>query len=378
VEAIREEVRRSGPITFARFMELALYQPEAGYYTRPRIDEPGPAGPEGDFLTAPTAEPLFARTMARLLTRLRERIGRAMTMVEIGAGEGVFLERLLGSLGDGSRTILARLVAVEAGEWARERVAGRCAEVEVAASLDELERAQGPVVVFASELYDAVPAHRVTVVSERDELVLREFHVTVEDGRYGWVLLPPSSDDLAAYLLDHGIVLEEGQVAEIRPGVRAMHEGLLRWCGADSLVLLVEYGYPARQLYNARARRRGTLVGYRAQALVEDVLADPGRVDITAHVNLDDLSRAASLLGWREAGRQPLGAFLALHGALDLLPPAVRDAGALTPEQWAVLGGAKRLLSPAGMGSDLKVVVQGVGMLWHAYRELATLPPVDA
>lgn len=378
VDAITDEIRKSGPVTFARFMELALYHPETGYYTRPRTGQSGPAGPEGDFLTAPTAEPLFAQTVGRLLERLTQRLDTPITLVEVGAGEGVFLERLLSALGGRARAVLGRVVAIEAAEWARQRVAERCAGVEVGTGHESLERPDGPAVLFASELYDAVPAHRVTVVSEGGELVLREYHVVAATDGFDFVLLPPSSDALAAYLLDHGIVLEEGQVAELRPGVQELHEGLLRWCGADGLALLVEYGYPARQLYNARARRRGTLVGYRAHALVEDVLAEPGSIDLTAHVNLDDLSRAASLLGWSEVGRQPLGAFLALHGALDLLPSTTREAGALSAEEWAVLGGAKRLLSPAGMGSDLKVVVQGVGRLWHTYREIATLPPVDA
>lgn len=378
VDAISEEIRRAGPIPFARFMELALYHPEHGYYTRPRGEAPGPAGAEGDFLTAPTAEPLFAQTVAQLLTGLAERSRRALTLVEMGAGEGIFLERLFAALGPRRPEILRRVVAIDAGSWAQQRIAQRCGDVEVARALDDLARPDGPVLLFASELYDAIPAHRVTVVSEKGELVLREYHVDERDGRFVWVLREPSCAELASHLLEHGILLEEDQIAEVRPGVQAMHEGLLRWCGGDGLCLLIEYGYPARQLFNPRARRRGTLVGYRAHAIVEDVLDAPGSIDITAHVNLDDVSRAASRLGWSEVGRQPLGAFLALHGALDLLPTAGSEARALTPEEWAVLGGAKRLLSPAGMGSDLKVVVQGVGRIWHAYGELATLPPVDA
>lgn len=378
MDVIREEIERSGPITFARFMELALFDAEAGYYTRDRGDGPGPAGAGGDFLTAPTAEPLFARTLARVAEQLAARRGQPSTLLELGAGDGTFLSRLIAALGPARDAALARVVAVEAGEWARGRIRQRCEGVEVAAGIEGVAPPEGPALLFASELYDAVPVHRVTVVRDAGELVLREYHVAIGAGGFVWVLLPPATDEVAAYLNEHAIALEEGQTAEVRPQLAEMHARFLRWCGGDGLAVLVEYGYPARQLYNARARRRGTLVGYRSHAVLEDVLVAPGRTDITAHVNFDDLSRAAARLGWAEADRQPLGAFLALHGALELLPQAVSSARALRPEEWAALGGAKRLLSPVGMGSDLKVVVQGNGRLWHAYRELATPPPVDA
>ena len=60
-EAIRDEIRRDGPMTFARFMEMALYDPARGYYRSPDA-RPGRAG---DFLTAPEAHPIFGWTIAR-------------------------------------------------------------------------------------------------------------------------------------------------------------------------------------------------------------------------------------------------------------------------------------------------------------------------
>jgi len=377
MNAIVAEVARRGRVTFAEFMALALYHPTAGYYTRPRAG-PGPAGVGGDFLTAPTTSPVFARTLERLLRALAAEAGEPLTLVELGAGEGLLLRRLLDALGSDARAVLRRVVAVEISAWARGRARASSPSVEATGAIHDVSRPRGPVVLFASELYDAFPVHRVMMRRHGSALALAEFFVEGEpDGRLRWEHGEPSGPEIERYLAEHGVILEEGQIAEVRPQVRALHAEHLAWCGHDALAFVLDYGYSARQLYNPRGRRQGSLVGYRAHALVEDVLADPGEVDLTAHVNFDDLENAAADAGWERGVLRPLGAFMAIHGAVELLPGASR-AAPLSAEEWAELAAAKRLLMPTGMGSDLKVLAQGRGRLWQLYRALATPPPVDA
>ncbi len=370
-------LRERGRMTFAEFMAEALYHPRYGYYTRPRAGH-GPAGRSGDFLTAPTASPLFSRTLAGMLRRLAERRGEPLTYVELGAGEGLLMRGVLEALGD-DRAALRRVVAVEAGAWARERLAAVDRDMEVHAELHEAERPWGPVVVFASELYDAFPAHRVRVVRRDGEILLQELFVEAAAGdRLDWALGPPSTDAIEGYLVEHGVRLAEGQTVELRPGVRAFHRDVLAWCGEEGVALILDYGHPGRKLYDPRARGRGTLVGYREHRLVEDVLEDAGEVDITAHVNFDDLETAGADLGWESSGLTPLGLFLAAHGAVGLLPAAAAAGEPMTAEDWAELSAAKRLLLPSGMGSDLKVLAQGRGRVWATYGRLVTPPPGDA
>lgn len=374
-----EEIRRRGQVTFAEFMELALYHPRWGYYTRPRTGS-GPVGARGDFLTAPTAAPLFAATLAKMLEALAARLGQPLTFVELAAGEGALLEGLVGRLRRNDGGVVGRWVAVEVADWARRRLQGRIAGLQVVARLEDAPRPLGPVVVFASELYDALPAHRVVAEVRAGVMWLKEFFVAVDEASGGLCFRQgePSQETLGDYLAAHHVALEDGQVAELRPQVRALHARHLRWCGDDAVALVLDYGYSAHRLYNPRARRGGTLVGYRHHRLVEDVLAEPGSTDITAHVNFDDLVGAASDVGWESEALEPLGKFLALHGALDLLPSAGGAGGGLSPRQWVELAAAKRLLSPAGMGSDLKVLAQGRGRAWAAYRQLGTRPPMEA
>jgi SAM-dependent MidA family methyltransferase len=378
VNPIVAEVARRGRVSFAEFMELALYHPKAGYYTRRRTGA-GPAGRSGDFLTAPTASPIFGRTLAELVRQLAATLGEPVTLVELGAGEGVLLAGLLEQLGDGRSEVLRRVLAVETASWARERIAKSCKGVEVTPRLSEASWPAGPVVLFTSELYDALPVHRVTVQGRERNYALAEYFVE-PDGKGGlrWALGEPSTSEVLRYLGEHGLTLEEGQVAEVRPQACAIHAEHLRWCGSDAVAFVVDYGHTSRKLYDPRARRQGSLVGYRAHALVEDVLADPGEVDITAHVNFDDLENAAADAGWERGVIRPLGSFLTLHGALSFLPGGVARGEPLSPHEWAELAAAKRLLLPSGMGSDLKVLAQGRGRAWQAYMRIATPPPAEA
>lgn len=374
-----DEIRRRGRVTFAEFMSLALYHPQWGYYTRPRPGT-GPVGAQGDFLTAPTAVPLFAATLAALLQGLAERLGRPLTFVELAAGEGVLLRALARHLDGGKGDVVARWVAVEVAAWARRRLQETVDGAEVVQHLAEAPRPFGPVVLFASELYDALPAHRVVAEAREGGCGFKEYYVVADEtaSQLHFELGEPSSAALGDYLANHAVALEDGQVAELRPQVRALHGEHLRWCGEDALALILDYGYAAHRLYNPRARRGGTLVGYRRHQLVGDVLSQPGEVDITAHVNFDDLLQAGSEAGWESLPEAPLGKFLALHGALDHLPTAKGRDGPLGADEWAELAAAKRLLSPAGMGSDVKVLAQGRGRVWAAYQQLFTRLPEEA
>lgn len=378
MKAIVDEIARSGGVPFVEFMALALYHDTAGYYTRPRRGA-GPAGGEGDFVTAPTASPLLAATLAHMVRRLALDLGTPVTFVELAAGEGRLIEALVTALGDDRRDVIYQIVAVETATWARARLARRVPDAVVARKLESHPRPRGPVVLFASELYDAVPCRRVVVAAVDGRLELREFWVVPAPGRrLAFETRPVTDGEPARYFAQHGVSLGEGQIAELRPGVRAMHGAALAWCGHDGVALVLDYGYPARRLYDPRGRAGGSLVGYRRHRLVENVLLAPGRCDITAHVNFDDLMAGAGDAGWDRGELRPLGSFLALHGAFDLLPVAVASGGVLKPDEWATLAAAKRLLLPSGMGSDLKVLAQGRGAAWRSFCEMQTPPPIEA
>lgn len=347
---LREIERRGGELGFQTYMELALYHPEHGYYSSERR----PWGRDGDYLTAPTASSWYGAVCAGLIGELADGVGGTVDLIDLAAGDGSFLASVLDAAGsDGSPPV--RAVAVERSARRREQISARLPGVEV---WDNPGRSGPFVVMHASELYDAMPVHRVEQTGDG----LMELTVLVDGQKLGWGRRP-AAVEVASYLDSHGVELEVGQAAEINLEAEPYHRRLLDLAG-DGIVLVLDYGYPAARLYDPRGRRRGSLATYRRHELGRDVLEDPGERDLTAHVNWDDLRRAADSAGWSEIGLMPLAEFLVRAGLGRLLEArglgmeAELDAATVCARQEV-----KQLLDPEGMGSDLKMLVQGRGRL---------------
>ncbi len=353
IESLIED--RGGEVGFAQFMELALYDPNHGYYsgTEPRY------GRRGDFLTAPTASHWYSRVLAGLLTQLADHFG-PVTLVDLASGDGSLLAGVSEALGVGAADVVGRLVAVEQAPAMRDCLARRLPGVfEVVADLGEAGRPAGPVVIHASELYDALPVERVIAGEES----LDELRVAAIDGSLIWSR-QPAGIEVAAYFSEHHIRLEPGQIAEACLRAQGLHRRHLKWAGEDALMLTLDYGYDARRLYDPRGRRQGSLACYHRHQLSRDPLENPGEQDITAHVNWDDLRAAAEAVGWQEIGLWPLAEFLVRAGLAEIVENF--DLGMEAPINARTIRERqeiKRLLDPEGMGSDLKMLIQGQGCL---------------
>jgi SAM-dependent MidA family methyltransferase len=360
---LREIEQRGGEVGFRGFMELALYHPEHGYYTSTNA----PWGRDGDFLTAPTASGWYGATWARLLTELSARVGHGLALVDVAAGSGSFLESVLDSLGDEGRRAVDRAQVVDRSPTRRRELARRFADGEtpVLVSAEIGGAGNRPAVAHASELYDAMPVHRV----ERGPDGLEELTVVATKDRLEWGRRPAGAE-LEDYLRGHGVELVGGQIAEINLDAEPAHRRLLESVG-EGAVLVLDYGYPARRLYDARGRRRGSLATYRRHELGTDPLENPGQQDLTAHVNWDDLRRAASTAGWFEIALMPLAEFLVRAGLGRILDERGLGMEAeLDAETVSTRQEVKRLLDPEGMGSDLKMLVQGRGHVGELAGEL--------
>src|SRR4051794_10723254 len=181
VELLRDEIRANGPITFARFMERALYEPGLGYYTG------GAAGPgrTGDFLTAPETHPIFGWALARQLDELWGAMGRPEPFVvrEHGAGSGALAVAILDGLARDSSP-LRGAIRYEAVEVDERRVTAFRERVAAAGHADALDR--GPATtaivgaILANEVLDALPVHRVVARAG----TLRELYVDWSGDRF--------------------------------------------------------------------------------------------------------------------------------------------------------------------------------------------------
>jgi SAM-dependent MidA family methyltransferase len=360
--AIRAEIARRGPIPFADFMALALGHPEGGYYTalaaRPTRG--------GDFLTAAELHPIFGAALARQVAEAWERLGRPspFTLVEYGAGAGTLAMAILAGLRDDGSP-LADGLAYAPVELNRHRMAELGARAAAAGlpvvDAVGLDGAPAAGVVIASEYLDALPVHVVEVREGNP----REVHVGIGcGGAFEDVFGELSEAALAEHLaaLDAaGIALVEGQRLEIRPAVAAWAREVGRRLAAG-LVLVLDYGAPADDLYGPR-RRSGTLMTYRehaADGAPDAPYRDVGERDLTAHVDTTALGAAFAGAGLDLLGETSQAELLVGCG-LEELVGRRQAALAAASEALELRSAVMRLLDPRHLGG-FRAVLAGRGI----------------
>lgn len=342
---IAHEIEAAGGwISFARYMELALYSPGLGYYSAGSRK----LGEDGDFVTAPEMSPLFARCIARQLAQLQ---GAGLrNVLEIGAGSGALAADLLlemqalDCLPD-SYQILE--LSADLQERQRERLI-RLAPALIGRVqwLDALpERFEG--VVLANEVLDATPAHLVTT---RNGETLESFvKHTATDKLFCWH--ETTASDEVRRAAENLQLPADGYQSEINLSARALVASLSRLltCG---ILLFIDYGFPAREFYHPQ-RTRGTLMCHYRHYAHDAPFVFVGLQDITTHVDFSAVAEAALVGGATLVGYTSQANFLINCGITDLLSKTpASDARTYAP----LAAQAQKLLSPAEMGELFKVI----------------------
>ncbi|HQU17191.1 MAG: SAM-dependent methyltransferase [Chromatiales bacterium 21-64-14] len=351
IRRIRDEILgNGGAITFARYMEQALYAPGAGYY----LGGLHKFGAQGDFVTAPEISPLFSRCLARQCAA-----GLAATgggdVLEFGAGSGVMaadvlleLERL-GRLPDHYR-----ILELSGDLKARQHATLVTRSPHLLPWVEWLERLPAePMrgVVLANEVLDAIPVHRFRM----DSSGVEELFVGWEDDHFTWRIGPPSDPRLADYVArlseTLGAPLPPGYLSEtnllLTPWVRTIADGL-----AAGVVLVIDYGYPRREYYHPQ-RTGGTLMCHYRHRAHPDPLILTGLQDITAYVDFTALAEAAQDAGLEVAGFTTQAQFLLGCGLGELLADSDPTD---TVRYLALTQQAKTLTLPGEMGERFKVM----------------------
>lgn len=347
---VRAEVEAGGgAIPFSRYMEIALHAPGLGYYRAGWRT----FGAGGDFVTAPELSPLFASAVARQVEQVLSSIG-AREVIEIGAGSGTMAARMLVDLssgGDVRYRILEPSGALAARQ--RETISARAPDALASVSwLDALPEPGFRGVVLANEVVDALPVERFEVTADG----VFAHCVGFDHDRPVWRSRPAApwlAEAVESLQRELGHRLPVGYVSEIGPArcawAASVAEGVE--CG---LVLLMDYGFPRRELYHPD-RRDGTLRCHFRHRRHDDPLVLCGLQDITAHVDFTALARASGL---DVAGFTTQGAFLLGCGLLDLV--AGVDPG--TPEYVGLTAQIKRITLPGEMGEAVKVMALARGI----------------
>jgi SAM-dependent MidA family methyltransferase len=350
VERLSDEIRRTGPITFARFMARALY-------------EPGP-GRAGDFLTAPEAHPIFGAAVGRLVAQGWEALGRPapFTITEPGAGTGAMAAGLLAGLRDDASAMLERLryrpVEVEPArlDALRARLAIEGFDGHLVGDEAEAPDAEPEAgAVIANEVLDALPVHRV--IGRPDGL--RELLVGLDvAGSFAWVEAEPTTPELAARLASEGITLAEGQITEV---CLAIDDWLADATSqlARGIVVLIDYALEPAALHGP-TRPTGTLRAFARHAVGADPFRHVGRADLTATVDLAAVRTAAVRTGLAPLGETTAAELLAAVGN-DLPGRYLTRPGVTLQDGFTLRSALARLLDPRGLGG-FRVLVFGRGL----------------
>lgn len=345
---VRRAIRREGAITFARYMELALFSPRGGYYASRQS-----VGASGDFYTSPSAHPLFGTLIALQLEQMWALLGRpdAFWAVEAGAGAGLLARAVLDQAQrlDPAFARALRYAALDVGPASHDEAGVRT----VTARGLPLRGVVG--CILSNELLDSFPVHRFQVEAGR----VREVYVTLRDGAYAETLGEPSTPRLAERLPP---ALPDGFRGEVNLGLERWTDAVARAL-ERGFVLTVDYGDTARGLY-AAPRAAGTLRCTYRHAPAANPYARIGEQDITAHVDFTALADAGERRGLAALGYTTQARFLEALGArsfLRALAARSRSDGMPQRDYLANRMGMLDLLRPEGLGG-FRVLAQGVGV----------------
>jgi SAM-dependent MidA family methyltransferase len=356
-QKIDQEIRVRGAIPFSRYMEMSLYDPEFGYYSR-NAEQFGKAG---DFYTSSDVHAVFGRLMARQFDEMWRALGSPehIEILELGPGRGLFARDVLDwsekkfpgffqaldyTLMEQSAVLRSRL---QAG-LARHFETGKASLVTPRDGM-VLPRALPPdlpVIIFANEFFDALP---VEIVSSEGWLHLTEGLAET------WK--PPSPEQLE--FLDR---------YSVRPGPGERFEVPLlaqQWASQVAatiprgFLIAVDYGYTRDQ--QIAGRHRGTLMSYRQHSASPNPYQAPGEQDMTAHVNFTGLAATVKDMGLAPQPLLTQSQFLLGIGESNQFADAFEECR-LPQERAKVALQLKHLVTPAGVGESFRVLVACKGI----------------
>jgi SAM-dependent MidA family methyltransferase len=357
-ERIADEILRNGPIRFSRYMELCLYDPESGYYSRAREQ----FGKAGDFYTSSDVHAVFGRLLARQFEEMWCALGRPqrIDLIELGPGRGLFARDVL----DWSEKRLPTLAQVlhyalveqsaslraQLQERLTEHISARRAQV-----FESLEVAAGSadenIIVFGNEFFDALP---VEIVDGRGAV-----RVAIEDGRFVESFVEPSA--AATEFLDrYSAYPDEGERVEVPLASLEWMDRLAEvFDGKRGFVVLVDYGYTREE--QLAGRHRDTLMTYRQHRASASPYEAPGKQDITAHVNFTALRAHGVERGLEALALVTQSQFLIGIGEETQFADALQECS-LPQERAKVALQLKHLITPGGIGETFQVLVMAHGV----------------
>lgn len=378
-QKIAQEIRQYGPIPFSRYMEMCLYDPELGFYSR----NSERFGKAGDFYTASDVHAVFGRLLARQFEEMWRVLGlkEQIELLELGPGRGLFAQDVL----DWSEKKFPRFfralryTLVERSPALREKLrstfASRIGEGKVAVADIQQESEQMidliqfhlgtlapdiPIVAFANEFFDSLP---VEVLSEKGSL-----RVDIRDNCFieNWV---PSSAEELEFLERYSVHPRPGDRTEACL-IAQKHMAQVAASIGCGFFIAIDYGYTREE--QLAGRHLGSVMTYRHHSASPNPYEAPGEQDITSHVNFTALASTAKQKGMQPHELVTQSQFLLGIGEANQFADAFEECR-LPQERVKVGLQLKHLVTPAGMGETFHVLVASKGVDRETWASLSGL-----
>lgn len=336
------EIKQAGKISFARYMELALYAPRLGYY-RNGFKK---FGKEGDFVTAPEISSLFSYSVANQCAQVLKEIGG--DILEFGAGSGVMAADILLSLAEKKQLpnhyyILELSASLQSQQ--RETIKNKAPDYfDRVVWLTALPEKNFCGVVLANEVLDAMPVNLFTV-----DHGIKECGVAIDNNALRLCTLENENKLLNDAIEKYQIDFPENYTSEINLYLTAWIKSIAEFL-SHGIVLIIDYGFPRSEYYHSD-RLLGTLMCHYRQYAHTNPLIFPGIQDITAHVDFTAVAEAADANGLTVAGYTNQAAFLLNCELLSFLDENADEKTRFNQRQQI-----KQLTLPSEMGELFKVI----------------------
>lgn len=370
-QVIRNEIiEKDGHISFARFMQMALYEPGLGYYSAGTSK----FGEGGDFITAPEISPLFSICLARQCAEVIKELGQAV-ILELGAGTGVMASDMLKEL-QNLQSLPDKYLILETSADLRQRQQQLLREslpefISNVSWLDALpdERFQG--IILANEVLDAMPVQRFCLQKGK----IQELCVAWRNGGFAWLQCAAADvlERKVENIIQHSIAeFEDGYSSEINGELEAWLKSLSE-CLQQGIMLFIDYGYSRHEYYHEQ-RTEGTLLCHYRHHAHSNPFMYVGLQDITASVDFTAVAEAATNAGLNVAGFTNQAFFLIACGLEQLM---LEQESMSERRQMEFNRQIKLLTLPGEMGERFKVIalsreiqtsLTGFGVVDHRRR----------
>ena len=338
-------------ISYADFIEYALYHPQQGYYMKDELK----IGRSGDFITTSNISSIFGKIIAKWYASHYQKLHLPARFCEFGGGNGRFAKAFIEAWRQYANEPIEYII-IDSSPF-HQKLQRECLqefreEVSQLKNVEELDHFEG--LVFSNELFDALPVH----VIKNEDGILFEVMITNKEDKLVEVLTPLENSNILAYIQRHSLKLKNGYRIEI-PLVMGEMVQRLSQAVTTGLVMTVDYGYTDEE-WQQPERRDGSLRGYYQHQMYSDVLQNPGLMDITSHVPWSLFIREGEESGFELINKYRQDEFLLKLGILDEL------AESFDPNPFSEKSkhnrAIKSLILPGGISSSFQILFQGKGL----------------